>query len=270
MSTAIFYFSGTGNSLFVAKKLGAMLPEPLSIHPIAGVRATGLVRISADRVIIVFPVYFQTIPAIVADFLRKTVFATPSQVIYGIATCNGGPGHSIYTMKRILKKRGQILRAGFCITMPGNSLILRDFTNSEEEQNRRLRECFSRIEEIGEYINERRGGRLEGNDGVKPHFQGMITGLVARKIYRTPVKFRTTDACTRCGTCSRVCPVMNIKIGPDNVIWGTNCEQCLACFHWCPRQAIEIGQTTVGKRRYHHPEISICEMYTMNGSPGVM
>lgn len=270
MSTVVYYFSGTGNSLFVAKTLGAMVPDPVHIHPIARNRSGSRILISENRVIVVFPVYFQTIPDIVAGFFRDAVFAMPSPDIYAIATCNGGPGHSMFTMKRILENRGRTLRAGFCITMPGNSLILRDYMNSEEEQNRRLRECHSRIEEIWKYIDERQTGAMEGDDGFKPHLHGMITGLFAKKIYRTPSKFQATGACMRCGICAYVCPEVNITVSKEKVTWGKRCDQCLACFHWCPQEAVEIGRTTVGKRRYHHPEIAVREMFTTGESPGIM
>lgn len=261
MDTAICYFSGTGNSLFVAKTLGEMLSDPVRIQPIGKPGTSENVRISEARVIIVFPVYFQTLPNIVKDFLKKARFDKESPDIYGIATSNDGPGHVLFSMKRILEKRGLRLKAGFCITMPGNSLILRDFTNPEEIRSRRLRECRPKIKEICAYILGRQSGRIDGTDQFKSHLQGIFTGLIARRIYRTPSKFRTTDRCTRCGTCLKVCPSENISIGEAGVKWGSRCEQCLACFHWCPQKAVEIGRFTEGKIRYHHPDISVGDMF---------
>lgn len=256
MVTEIYYFSGTGNSLYVARTLGALLPNQVSLLPIRHFRECEKVSIRADRIVLVFPVYFQTLPDIVSNFLHKMEFETSQPDIYGVATCNGGPGHVMYSTNRILARKGQSLKAGFCITMPGNSLILRDFTNSEEIRNQRLNESDSRMKEICQYINEKKAGRIEGNDGIKSHFQGIFTGLAARSIYNTPSKFRTTNACVKCGVCVSVCPSKNVTIEKDRVKWGRDCQQCLACFHWCPNGAVEIGNTTAGKIRYHHPEVS--------------
>lgn len=267
MSTAIYYFSGTGNSLFAAKILGEKIPGPVRILPIKSFHAIARVNVSEERIILVFPVYFQTIPDIVRSFLDKLEFGSDSPDIYGIATCNGGPGHSLYTMKRILAKHGLPLKAGFSVIMPGNSLILRDFTNSDEVRSQRLRECYPKMEEIFAYINGRQSGRMDGTDQARSHLQGMFFGMAAKRVYRTPSRFRTTDSCTRCGTCVRVCPSKNIIIGEKGVEWGQSCEHCLACFHWCPMKAVEIGQFTIGKLRYHHPDISICEMLDPSSMP---
>ncbi|MBN1673737.1 MAG: hypothetical protein JXR37_22005 [Kiritimatiellae bacterium] len=37
--------------------------------------------------------------------------------------------------------------------------------------------------------------------------------------------------------------------------WLHRCEQCLACLHWCPQEAIQVGKKTVGRARYHHPDV---------------
>jgi ferredoxin len=160
----------------------------------------------------------------------------------------------------MLKKKGQSLRACFNVKMPGNSLIVRDFTNPAEVRTQRLEESCYKIKEISDYINNRHFGTIEGDDGFKYHLQGIMTGLIARYVYKTPTKFSTTKGCTKCRTCVKICPLSNIEMGREGVKWGSDCEHCLACFHWCPSMAVEIGNSTVGKLRYHHPKISIKDM----------
>lgn len=48
-----------------------------------------------------------------------------------------------------------------------------------------------------------------------------------------------TDACTRCGTCARVCPANNTAVS-DHVEFGDRCEVCYACVQNCPRGAIHL------------------------------
>ncbi len=261
MSIDIFYFTGTGNSLFIARQLCKELSDNVKILPIKAFKEDKKLEINSDCLILVFPVYFQTIPNIVKSFVDKLEFVTSSIPIYSVVTCNGGPGHCLFTMDRILRKRGKSLTAGFTINMPGNSLIVRDFTNSTEIRTHRLEESYQKIIEISEYINKRHYGRVDGNDSIKYHLQGLFTGFIAKYIYKTPTKFRTAKDCTKCGTCTKVCPVSNIKVTREGVNWGSNCEYCLACFHWCPSKAVEIGKNTVGKLRYHHPDISLKDMY---------
>ena len=45
--------------------------------------------------------------------------------------------------------------------------------------------------------------------------------------------------------------------GPE---WYHRCEQCFACLQWCPSKAIEFGPGMEGKKRYHHPDITVRDM----------
>ncbi len=261
MSIDIFYFTGTGNSLFIAKQISKLLSEKATIQPIKAFNEYKKLVISSDCLILVFPVYFQTIPYIVKSFINKLELVTTSIQIYAVTTCNGSPGHSLFTMDRMLRKKGQLLRGGFTVNMPGNSLIIGDFTNTSEIRTQRLEESNQKIIDISEYINNKHFGRVEGNDSIKYHLQGLITGVIAKYIYKTPTKFRTSNDCTKCGTCIKVCPLSNIKMTSVGVNWGSNCEHCLACFHWCPSMSVEIGKNTIGKLRYHHPDISVKDIY---------
>lgn len=261
MSTDIFYFSGTGNSLCVAKQLSAKLSDTVRIFPVRNFKDQKKIEIDSDSLIIVFPVYFQDIPRIVKSVIKKLEFKTPSPCIFGVATCNGSPGHSLFTLKRMLNKKDKSLSAGFAITMPGNSLIVYDFTNPPEVRFQRLNDSKQRLDEISGYINNKQSDYIEGSDDFKYHLRGLVTGTVAKFIYKTPAKFRTTGNCSKCMSCIRICPQNNIKMDTEGPKWGRNCEHCLACFHWCPKMAVELGNNTIGKLRYHHPEISINDMY---------
>ncbi|MGZ7070620.1 MAG: 4Fe-4S dicluster domain-containing protein, partial [Methanobacterium sp.] len=64
--------------------------------------------------------------------------------------------------------------------------------------------------------------------------------------------------CKGCSTCSKVCPVRNIKMVDDNPVWKHHCENCLACIKWCPQNAIHgYGELPRG---YHHPDVRISDM----------
>jgi len=57
----IFTFSGTGNSLHVARELAARLPDT-SLIPIMGVVGQEEVKTHADAVGLVFPIHALTVP----------------------------------------------------------------------------------------------------------------------------------------------------------------------------------------------------------------
>ncbi len=256
MSTSIYCFSGTGNSLSIARQLGIQINDKVNIIDLACYTHQKQIEITTDAIGFVFPVYFQTIPDIVKNFIRKIRFKT-KPYIFAVATCNAGPGHCLFTLNKHLNKIGLSLSSGFIIDMPGNSLIVRDYTNPIEVQKQRLLKSNEKVSEISSYINKRCILRLEGNNKFKYHLKGFITGTFAKYVYKTPSKFTVTDKCIHCSICVSICPVKNIKLSDKNPNWGKKCTQCLACFHWCPKQAIEIGISTVNKKRYTNPDISI-------------
>lgn len=76
----IFYFSGTGNSLQLAKDIAKEIGD-CEVLNLAQYDTSS--RVTAERVGIVFPVYFWGIPLAVADFIGKL----PTQAInYGNKT----------------------------------------------------------------------------------------------------------------------------------------------------------------------------------------
>ena len=66
----VFYFTGTGNSLYIAKQIEK---EPVSIPQV--MRQEHL-EYRADAIGIVAPVYGHEVPAMVRDFLKRAVFHT--------------------------------------------------------------------------------------------------------------------------------------------------------------------------------------------------
>jgi MinD superfamily P-loop ATPase len=68
------------------------------------------------------------------------------------------------------------------------------------------------------------------------------------------------ESCNGCELCRKVCQVDNIRIEDGRPVWQHHCEQCLACIQWCPQEAIQVGTKTIGRTRYHHPEIKATDL----------
>jgi ferredoxin len=72
--------------------------------------------------------------------------------------------------------------------------------------------------------------------------------------------FWVDDKCNLCGICQKICPVNNIEMEKQSIIWNNNCEKCLACIQWCPKQAIQFDEDTLKRTRYHHPNVTVSEI----------
>jgi len=258
MKNTIIYFTGTGNSLAVARLLAVKLPEA-EILPVYEMLRLSIFNLQSESCGIVFPVCCQNIPEIVKR-LVVSMSLPASAYIYAVATHNGDLGYSHFTLDRILRKKGQSLQAGFEVLMPGNSITPNNSTNSNEEIERRFKAMPALIDSIADHVLKRASLPYAGNDSFKKHLKGWRNMLRHRVIYKVPEKFWVTDACNQCGLCARICPENNIQVDSATVKWGKHCQMCLACIHWCPQHAIQNGEGTVKRKRYHHPDIAIEDM----------
>jgi ferredoxin len=264
----VYHFSGTGNSLVLAKLVAERLGGGLI--PIASVIDREKIEPVADVVGIVFPVYYADTPNIVRRFAEK-LENTEGKYIFAISNCGGGAGDSLKTLDRILRSHGKTLSAGFGVHMPQNA-----FRKLWEMKSLAYRLAPKRIDFIARSIEARRKGLFYSNvplQMMRTLFQGWLRRMAAlylEKASNTPAPSGLTveqlmpladrllsvdENCTECGACARVCPVHNIEIVDAKPGWQNRCRNCLACFKWRPADAIHGALTNTGYR-YHHPDVT--------------
>ncbi len=258
MKTSIFYFSGTGNSLAVAKDLADELnngTDTIEILPIAKFYDHESIKIDADNVGIIFPVYCHDVPLIIEEFSKK--LDMDDTYIFGIATYNKEPGNALFNLNKLLEKKGTGLSSGFHISMPGNSVLVLDLTTSDEENEKRFIETTKKISSIAVAVKKRKHLGIEGSYNSDEKYESKS---YLKDIYKVADQFWITEECNNCGICVTVCPRNNVEMATDKIIWHENCEHCLACLHWCPQIAVQNGDNSQKCRRYQHPEISLEEI----------
>lgn len=257
--TTIYYFSGTGNSLYAAGKLAAAL-APCNLVPIVrALKDRSLLPNGNECVGIVTPVYFFGLPNIVARFLREASFAGV-KYIFLIATAGHPFGLAFSEANGFLEKQGQGLSYGAYVFMPDNYLPI--YNVSPGKAARILAGSEKRLAAIAGDLAARK--KLNLDRPFSECLNAPLVGPLARWWHRVNVVnfatddkyFTVSDKCTACGICAKVCPVENIKLVGGRPKWLGHCEQCLACLHFCPAGAIEFRGKTRGKHRYHNPAVS--------------
>lgn len=253
----IFYFSGTGNSRYVASSLGRLLDERVVSIPVTD----GFPRENEGKTLgFVFPVYSWAVPPNVTEFVRSLPESLWESVrkagtdVWCVMTCGDETGMAPEMFGRLLAEKGISLKSLWSVTMPNNYVLLPGFdVDSKETERKKLREAPGRIEDIARGISERK----ETRDFVRGPMPRIKTGLVYPLFRRWgifPKKWRSTFACVGCGICARRCPYGNIAMKDGRPSWGNNCCSCLACYHSCPRHAVEYGSATSSKGQYFLPE----------------
>lgn len=257
MKTAIYYFSATGNSLTVAKDLvkGLDDAELISISKVFKMPdATAY-----DAIGFVYPVYMFGLPLIIAQFL-KTVKINPSAYIFSVTTSAGLKGRAHSLVKNILKKRGLNLACGFSVIMPGNYIPLYG-AFSKERQDKMFAQQKIKTQKILDSLRQKKRLIME----EKPFLFNFLLYKIFYKYGSAQIAlsakgFWITEACTKCGLCVRICPVGNITMQNELPFWLRHCQHCMGCLQWCPVEAIQYKKLTLGKQRYHHPDIQSLEI----------
>ncbi len=259
MKTIIYYFTGTGNSLAVAKKIAAVL-EDCELIPIASLQnTTGDITPQADRVGIINPVYFTGLPVMVAGFAGR-LNLSKAKYIFSVVTFGGsGAEPALQQLDSILKKqRGHGLDAGFMVKMPGNYILLYE-SPAGEKREKILTAAEAQVEDIAGAIRRSEPRKLPSSllfsvlhTIAYPHFTSHV--------HEDDHKFSVNENCTSCGICAAICPAGNIELVDKKPVWKHHCELCCGCIHLCPAEAIQAGSRTAARQRYHNPSVQIGEL----------
>ena len=263
MTTEIYYFSGTGNSLHVARELGRRLPA-VTLLPIVGALQVQDLVSTADRVGVVFPIQALTLPATVERFLSQVNLSSADYVFF-VATriCSA---RVFSDGARILARRGASMDASFSVEMVLNYTPLFSVPPPEElaAMEASLQEDLDRIANMVRDktpIRQRDGALLF----LLAHtLYPLITAWYRRA--RFPVlanSFYADATCTACGLCEKVCLADRIRVTEGGPEWhaDTECALCFACLHHCPAEAIQIARTSSPSRgRYRHPDVGVADI----------
>jgi ferredoxin len=260
MKSDIYYFSGTGNTLFAARNLANRIGAELK--PIASLVNEPGIKADSDIIGIVFPVYYGDLPVIMKRFLHL-LENIEGKYIFAVATFGGAAGSSFKTMNSILKPKGASLSASYGIHMPQNA-----FLKSWENNDATLDKSMNKIEKIAINVKDAKTGIHYPGFFIKPiltllhevfkplYKKGMLKYSNAPRetsfdtlIHLSDKSFTVSESCNGCGICVKACPVGNIDLGTGRPVWLNRCENCLSCYNWCPKSAILGG---ISQKNYHY------------------
>lgn len=262
METTIYFYTGTGNSLWTARKIADRLDQselvPLNRN------SKDAVHCDSERIGLVFPVHIWGLPLPVIRFIRR-LNVDPAQYFFAVAVNAGQVAATLIQLKDLLIAKGQHLSCGFSMDLPSN-YIPWGGAISEEKQQRKFAAAMEKCGRIATTVSNKE--ELPPEKG--PFLLNMIFSLIYRKSFPNVGKmdkaFFADEKCTSCGVCAKICPAGNILITEGKPAWQHRCEQCFACLQWCPEKAIQYGKHTKNKKRYHHPEISLKDI--LSCAPG--
>ncbi len=245
----IFYFTGTGNSRYIAEGIAHYTNDELvSINEILKNNSTDESFTSDKPYVFVLPVYAWRIPHIIDNFIKSSEFKGSNKV-YFVVNCASSPGNTIKYIEETCKYKSFDLQGFYAIMMPANNIVLVS-SNDDEEIELLLENADVQIKNIANEINNNEKSEEFPVNIIDILDSAIVNGLYY-KFKISANGFKTTDKCNSCGQCIEVCPLNNISLKDKKVVWGSNCTHCLACINSCPNEAIEYKNKTQNKKRYY-------------------
>jgi ferredoxin len=278
----IYYFSGTGNSLFAARELQNLIPGSECL-PIVSLAKNKYVKSSDESVGFIFPIYTQTIPLPVVDFIKK-INLDSAKYIFAVSTQGGGQGNTINELNKLLKKKKKCLDSYFVFNTVLNMPFIKDFNERVTDEkifnfNSIIRERIASIKDI--IVSGKQMLAIDPQYITPvPYFFKLIGPYLiplGRYIEKKFITFYCDNKCTGCGTCEKVCLSGTIKLVDNKPLWQKKikCYQCHACMNFCPEMAIQNGSNFLIKsysdinKRYVHPEINADDIAGQKSYPNI-
>ena len=265
--TKIYYFSGTGNSLWSAKKIAEGIGGDCELFNIGAAGQESEIVIEADSVVLVYPSYAYGLPVIVRRFIKQAVFKTPNEsstqneksapYIASFVTYGSSPRGTQGELRRILKKKGIVKMFFGNIPAVENYLALFGPPKAQTFERRNIMQEKATEEAVRQVLERR-----ENTVNTFCPFSAFVSWLFSLGIKIFYKYYRIGENCNGCAVCQKVCPVSAIIMRGGRPHWTKKCQNCQGCINICPLRAIQFGRVKFGTAGYIHHKINISDLYT--------
>jgi ferredoxin len=252
-SMKILYFTGTGNSLYVAKEIGGDL---LSIPQLI---KNNQYTITDDIVGFVIPCYYYSIPRIVEEYIKKTTIN--ADYVFVILTYGSIVAAAMTIIENLLQDKGFNHYYLNKILMVDNFLPVYEMAYEKKVKTEEM--INEQIIIIKQDIQNHKDFNVDTNI---PDYESSIFYNFTDEDHLDNIDKKyilNENLCNLCGICSKVCPINNISIKEDKLVFNHHCEWCMACIHHCPRLALHI-KGELSDERFLNNHVDLSEIINSN------
>lgn len=225
-------FSGTGNTLYASREMAKIFQKAGKKCSLKIIPAPFPHPEKDTLYIFAFPVYEQSVPAIVYEWfadLPVSSFKLPAAVL---TTMAGMSGLVKTPVKKLLTEKNFAPLAVREIIFPSNFI----YSASDEKNRKIMKRALGESAKFAETI-------LNGSAGWprRSLLAGILfpfSRIMSKCFSWTFSHYHTSPDCTRCGLCAEICPENNITVNDNGVKWGRKCTVCLRCVNFCPHNAV--------------------------------
>lgn len=267
MKRIVFYFTATGNSLYVARQLAGENGVAMSIPQLL---KEGKLNFEADEIGFVQPLYGHLAPNIVREFITKvklkagyffTIFT------FGMRKCS-----VVEVWDLESRESGYPMDYINTILMVDNWLHHFDMA----EQRKMDKQIPEQLAAIRQELDNHRHWLQPTTNLEREMHNGFLkmAHLTDQLGFRMDAneRFTANEDCTLCGICTQVCPRGNWSLGESKAQVDGVCDYCLACIHNCPIMSIQFNPSenpllapeVNSNARYRNPFVNITDIIVSN------
>lgn len=241
------YFSGTGNSKFIAEQFAERMG--IEAYSIEQDLDFDVVFANVDTIAVCYPIYGSCVPAIMREFVEdhRHYFETKKLIIFCTQMLFSGDGARAFA--RLLDRCNERVLYAEHFLMPNNICNFFLFPMTEKEKIEKQKKALKKLERVCSDIQN--GIMKKRGWNVFSTLLGKTQNIAYPKMERKgKSSFRTDASCIGCGLCVKNCPTHNLELVNRKVIQKNRCTLCYRCVNLCPKQSCTVYLHQKPKRQY--------------------
>lgn len=243
----ILYFSGTGNSEYIAKKFALHMKG--NCYSIEECVDFDSLMLQSDIIAVCYPIYGSCVPRIMREFVakHKTGFERKQLIIFCTQMMFSGDGARAFA--RLLPGCDNRILYAEHFNMPNNISNFFLFPVREKERIKKQKNADKKLASV--CMNIKNGIVVKRGwstfSAVLGKFQNMAFPVLEEK---RKSSFAADSDCISCGLCVKQCPMQNLVLNDNGIIQKNNCTLCYRCVNLCPKKAATVMLHTKPGRQY--------------------
>ena len=232
---AIIYFSGTGNTKFVACNMKKELEDRNIYIDLINIEKDTVLPCNYKYIIIGGPIYVDLYPDMLVDYIRKNLYGYTGRCMLFSTQSSNVPSSAFQDVL----DRASFLNIKYCqyIQMPNNFYNFMFKKTPKDEEKRRIKEAINLSSQaLEEFLSGKE--KIYHTNFLKVCFVRVVYKIFYPHMAKMLTKNIEIDLnkCIHCRICEIKCPRKSIYLS-DKVSFNDKCLLCQRCMNSCPKNA---------------------------------
>ena len=235
---AVIFFSGTGNSKYIAKLFKEEFEKSNINLDIINIEKEEILKKEYDFYVFGGPIHAEMLPRILINWIKKNIPNKSKKcIVYHTLAGDKHSERRVYLAK-LLNKKGLDVVINTSIQMPNNYYHRFFKRDTDDEIIKILNSAPVKVKSIvKDFLNDKRSdiNYKKVTIGIKLVYDSFL--VYVRKYPKRNFSVDSTK-CINCKICEQECPTNNIRINEKSIEFYNKCIGCEKCIHRCPTNAI--------------------------------